>query len=73
MKVMVIPSIIGVQGTVIRGLIKGLEDLEIRGRVKTIQMKALLRLARILKRVEETCCLSDSNGKPSANAGVKNS
>ena len=27
----------------------------------------------ILRRVLETCCHSDSRGKPSANAGVKNS
>ena len=52
--------------------IQGLEDLEIRGRVETIQATALLRLARILRRVPETCCLSNSSEKLSANAGVKN-
>ena len=31
MKVTIIPIIIGALGTVIKGLLKGLEDLEIRG------------------------------------------
>ncbi len=54
MKVTIIPIIICALGTVTKGLIKGLEDLEIRGRVETIQTTALLRLARILRRVLET-------------------
>ena len=33
---------------------EGLEDLEIRGRMETIQTTALLRSARILRRVLET-------------------
>ena len=36
MKVMVIPVIIGALSTVPQRLIKGLEDLEIKGRVETI-------------------------------------
>ena len=32
----------------------------------------LLRLAGILKRVQETCCHSDSSERASANTGVKN-
>ena len=39
--------------TVTKGLVKGLEDLEIRGRVETVQMTALLRSAWILRRVLE--------------------
>ena len=35
-------------------LVEGLEDLEIRGGVKTIQTTALLRSARIQRRVLET-------------------
>ena len=35
-------------------LLKGLEDLEVGGRVETIQTTALLRKARILRRVLET-------------------
>ena len=50
-KVTMIPSVIGVLDTVTTGLVKGLEDLKIRGRVGTIQISAL---ARILKRVLET-------------------
>ena len=72
MKVMMIPVVIGALGTVTKRLVQGLEDLEIRGRVETIQMTALLRLARILRRVLETWGDSDFSGKPSANAGVKN-
>ena len=36
-KVTVIPMVISALGTVTKGLIQGLEDLEIRGRVETIQ------------------------------------
>ena len=54
MKVTVIPIVIGALGTVTKGLIQGLKDLEIRGRVETIQTTALLRSARILRRVLET-------------------
>ena len=35
MKVMIIPIVIGAFGTVTKGLLKGLEDLEVGGRVKT--------------------------------------
>ncbi len=48
------PIAIGALGTVTKGLLKGLEDLEVGGRVETIQMTALLGLARILRRVMET-------------------
>ena len=41
-------------GTVTKGLLKGLEDLEVGGRVETIQTTALLKTARIQKRVLET-------------------
>ena len=53
-KATIIPIVIGAFGTVTKGLLKGLEDLEIRGRVETIQTTTLLRTARILKRVLET-------------------
>ena len=55
MKVSLILIVIGALDRVTKGLIKGLEDLEIRGRVETIQTTALLRSARILRRVLETC------------------
>ena len=54
MKVTIIPIVIGAFGTAAKGLLKGLEDLEVGGRVETIQMTALLRTARILRRVLET-------------------
>ena len=42
-------------GTVTKGLVQGLDDLEIRWRVETIQyIVALLRSAGILRRVPET-------------------
>ena len=39
---------------VTKGLIKGLKDLEMEGRMETIQTKALLRSARILRRLAIT-------------------
>ena len=54
MKVTIVSIVIGVLGTVTKGLLKGLEDLEIGGWVETIQTTALLRTARILRRVLET-------------------
>ena len=36
-------GVIDVLGTIPKGLVKGLEDLEIRGRVETIQITVLLR------------------------------
>ena len=54
MQVTIIPIVIGVFGTVTKGLLKGLEDLGVGGRVETIQTTALLRTARILRRVLET-------------------
>ena len=53
-KVMVIPIVIGVFGTVTKILVQGLGDFEITGRVETTQTTALLRSARILQRVLET-------------------
>ena len=51
MQVTIIPIVIGAFGTVSKGLLKGLEDLEVGGRMETIQATALLRTARILRRV----------------------
>ena len=73
MQVTIIPIVIGAFGTVTKGLLKGLEDLEVGGRVETIQTTALLRTARILRRLEKTCCHSDFSEKPSAIADVKSS
>ena len=70
--VAVIPLVIGALDTVTKRLIQGPEDLEIRGQVEIIKTTALLRSARILRRVLKTCCHSSSWGKQSANAGVIN-
>ena len=52
-KMTIVPIVIGAFGTINKGLLKGLEDMEVGGRVETIQMTALLRTARILRRVLE--------------------
>ena len=49
MKVMIVPIVIGALGTITKGYLKGPEDLEVGGRVVTIQTTALLRTARILR------------------------
>ena len=54
MQLSIIPIVIGAFGTVTKGLLKGLEDLEVGGRAETIQTTPLLRTARILRRVLET-------------------
>ena len=54
MKVTIVPIVIGALGTIIKGLLKGLEDLEVGGRVETIGTTAMLRTARILRRILET-------------------
>ena len=53
-KVTIVPIMIGALGTITKGLLKGLENLEIGGRTETIQTTALLRTVRILRRVLET-------------------
>ena len=54
MQVTIVPIVIGVFGTITKGLLKGLENLEGGGRVETIQMTALLITARFLRQVLET-------------------
>ena len=54
MKVTIVPIVISALGTITKGLLKGLEDLEIGERTETIQTTALLKTARILRRVLET-------------------
>ena len=53
MKVTIVPIVFDAFGTVTKELYKGLEDLEVGGRVETTQTTALLRTARILRRVLE--------------------
>ena len=54
MKVTIVPIVNGAFGTIPKGLLEGLEVLEVGGQVDPIQMTALLRPARILRRVLET-------------------
>ena len=72
MKVTIIPIVIGAFGKVTKGLLKGLEDLEVDGRVETIQ--ATEKRPEYWEkswRLEETCCHSISSERPSAYADVK--
>ena len=46
MNVTIVPIVIGAFGAITKGLLKGLEDIEVGGRVKTIQMTVLPRMAR---------------------------
>ena len=74
MKVAVIPIVLAL-GTVNKGLVQGLKNLEIRGRIVTIQIMGLLRSARILRTVLVTrrnLLSLKLQWKPSTNAGVKN-
>ena len=76
MKVTIVPIVIGALGTITKGLLKGLEDLEVGGRIEIIQMTALLSSAKSWDksgRLEGTWCHSDSSEKLSGNADVKNS
>ena len=54
MKVIIIPIMIGAFSTVTKILLKELEELEIKGRVETIQSTTFLRTARVKGRVLET-------------------
>ena len=53
-KVTVITMVVGAFGTDPKGLERGLKELEIRGRIETIQTTTLLRSTRILRRVKGT-------------------
>ena len=69
----VIAIVIVTLETVPKGLAKRLEEFEIRGRMETTQTTGLFRSARILRWEAVICCQSNSNERPLANAGVKNS
>ena len=74
MKVIIVPIVIGAFRTVTKGLLKGLGDLKVSGQVETIQMTALLRTARILKRILGTWGdLLSLKKKTAANTDMKNS
>ena len=74
MKVTIIPIVIGAFGSVTKGLLKGLEDLEVGGRGETIHFYwKRPEYWEECWRLEETCCHSISSERPSAYADVKNS
>ena len=54
MRVTVIPIVVGALGSVPKGLVKKQEELEIRGRIKTIQTTEFVRSVKILRKVQET-------------------
>ena len=54
MKVTIVPIVIGSFGTVTKGLLKGLEDMEVGGREETTQTATLLRTDRILRKILKT-------------------
>ena len=54
MKVTVIPIVTGPLGIVTKGLVQGMEDLRITGRIETVHTTESLRSARILRSVQET-------------------
>ena len=54
MRVTVIPIVCGALRTVANQLERGMEHLEISGRIETIQITALVRSARIPRRVLDT-------------------
>ena len=73
---MVILIVISALGTVTKELVKGLEDLEIRGNWRQSKLQHWwdqLEYWEESWRLEENCCHSDSSEKPSDNADVKNS
>ena len=54
MKVTIVPIVIGAFDTVAKGLLKGFEDLEVGGRVETIQTTALLKSPGDLRKLAVT-------------------
>ena len=54
MKLTVIPIVIGALRTTPKGLVKRLEDLEIRGQGETIMTTVSLKSDKILRRIQET-------------------
>ena len=74
MKVTIIPIVIDTFGIVTKGLLKGLEDLEVGARVETVHTTALLRTARNLRSFLETWGgLLSLKLQWKTNADVKNS
>ena len=58
MTVTIVVIMIGAFGTLTKGLLKGLDDLEVGGQVETSEYWEESR------RLEKTCCHSGSNERP---------
>ena len=77
MKVTIISIVTDAFGTATTGLLKGLEDLEVGGRVKTIQTTAFIENGQNTEKspgdLKETCCHSNSSERPPTKTDLKNS
>ena len=73
MKVIIITIVIGAFSTVTKGLLKGLEDLKVGGRVETIHYWERPEYWEESWRLEETWSHSNTSERRSASADVKNS
>ena len=72
MKVTIVPIVIGAFGTITKGLLKDLEDLEVGGQNDKWEHCWERPEPRDESwRLEETCCHSNSSEKPSANTDAK--
>ena len=65
--------VIDALGTAPKGLERRLEEMEIKGRVESIQTTDWPEYWEESWKGEKTCCQPDFNERPSANAGGKNS
>ena len=76
MRVTVLSILVGAFGMVPKDLEKKLKELEIRGRIETIQIQNCWDHLKYLEeswRPNDTCCHLDFNERPLANTGGKNS
>ena len=67
-----IPIVVAALRIVSKNLERGMDEYKIRGRIKTIETTALLKLSGILRSVLETCCHSDFSKNSSDIEGEKN-
>ena len=71
------PVVVGAIGTIPRGLVKGPEDLEIRGRVETIQITFVIKIGQNTEKslgdLRRLTVTQTRVKKPLTNARVENS
>ena len=76
MKVTIVPIVIGAFGTITKGLLKGLEDLELAAEWRLSKWQHYWEQPENREeswRLEKTCSHLNSSEKPSAKTDVKNS